>query len=308
MRSQRGTTLIELMVTVGVFSFLVISLFALMRDGTRNWRAVETRTSVQASMHIAERDITTELKRASYGSVVIDQSSYKHALLFKSAMNETDNLSELGDPLKFIVDETHVPPAPKWQRYVLYYVTRPSTTEHVSTYGFACQSPSGTTDDICPHKMLVRKDIYLSAGDSGATAPILDSSNHVLNPFIESSEPGTTELLGEVGTSGQAQAVPAIARVRILAKDILSFNLGVFQADGTTSVALSNNKLPSGAPCLIEFDLKAFKMTEAAQVLHVGTDPLVTYDNPGAPNGTAYQTAKAPFSIQLDNRVQPQNP
>ena len=92
---------------------------------------------------------------------------------------------------------------------------------------------------------------------------------------------------------------------RILAHDILSFNLGIFKGDGTTSAALTKNKLPLGGGTLIEFDIKAFKLTEASSILHVGTEPLIKYQEGGQP--TSYQNATSPFSIQLDNRVMPQN-
>jgi len=318
-RRRRGTTLIELMITVGVYSFLVISLFSLTQQGTSNWHSIESRANVQSSLRSAERDMITEIRRSSYSSLVINMNTgYQHAILVKSAMNTVDNVNVLGDPLNFIVDNTAQPPVPKWQRYVLYYVTRQSFNDHMANYGFVCAAPSGNSDDICPHKMLVRKDVMLAAAQPSATQPLFGATPNTVHntseyDYIEAAgqEADQTNLYAEAAGSGAPFSNPYIQRVRVLANNILSFNVGVFASDGVTPVATPANLLPT-TPSIIEFDLKAFKMTEAAQFVAVGSQSLVTY--PGGPGSgppgtnTTYETATAPFSIQLDNRVVPQNP
>ena len=296
--------MIELLISVGVYSFLAMCLFVLTRDGTRSWRSVDARASVQGSMRIAERDIYTEVKRASYSSVVINKSgTYQHGILFKSAMNDVDDPTRLGDTSLFWVNYSNIPPAPRWQRYVMYYVTRPDQTEHQNTYGFTCASPSGANDDICPHKWLVRKDLYLSASPS-------DSSGVFQAPYVEGvgMEPTLTGLFGSQRSASNSGS--AVARVRILARDILSFNLGVFAGDGLTPVPTNTDgTLSIARPCIIEFDIKAFKVLEAVQTITVGSAPLVTYNGSETPaQGASYQTATAPYTIQFDNRVTPQNP
>lgn len=295
-RTPRGATLIELLITVGVFSFLVVSLLAITRDGTASWRSVETRSSVQTALRMAEREITTELIRASYSSVKIKQDTYQHAIVFKSAMNDTDveDTGVLGDPMIFWLEPDDV--TPKYQRYVLYYVTRIDDDEHLATYGFKCDTSKLSAgppynDDVCPHKILVRKDIYLAAALDSKSA--LGSS-----PYIESppDEPSTLTQYANVpfiwAEPSLKSQYPYLAQVRIIARDVLSFNLAPVKPDGSPGTLDSNGGLNSGnSAFLVEFDIKTFKTLEAAGSVTIGGSDL----------------SQSQFTVQLDNRVMPGN-
>src|SRR5690242_13872166 len=89
---QRGSTLAELIITAGIFSFLMVSIFTIMRMGTDGWRDLSDKGDVQRTLRHFESDITQELKRASLASVGIytPSNDYRWAIFFKTAMNDHD--------------------------------------------------------------------------------------------------------------------------------------------------------------------------------------------------------------------------
>jgi len=302
---KRGATLIELMITVGVYTFIVLALFALTRDGTKGWKSIETRTQVQSQLRNFERDISEELKRTALDSIrfygMNTGDSYKRGILMLSAMNNRDDVTVLGEPSSFWVDETKDPPEPKWQRWVLFYLTRPDRDEHVRTYGYACKSydTNPAPDNLCPHKWLVRKDIYLSAMSANTKTQLTALSKDKLvegsgsgRPFIEGNqgagdEPTEAQLFALQTTSGSL-----VARTRILARDILSFSFNVLDAAGAPLPTPVNAKgaIKTGGKIVL-FDVKAFKVTEAQGLISVGESDM----------------SSSTFTVQLDNRVIPQN-
>jgi type II secretory pathway pseudopilin PulG len=327
-RNHRGATLIELLVSIAVYSFLTLGLLALTRNATDSWRAVDARDAVQSQLRVFERDITAELKRASLSSIVFYHQSYQHAICFKSAMNDINNNSKptgpVGDPLTFWANPAQAwPNNVTWQRYTMYYITRPSAAQHQHDYGYTCAgynstNPSGggggnPVDNICPHKWLIRKDLLLAANIT---------KNTDVKKYIEpiGSEPdllnGSQNLYGELTGGNHMQD---IARIRIIGREVLSLNFSTLDADGNSVALQANGQInngPSGAHAqlsyselqpiaankinaaypvtTISYDAKAMKLLEAMQMISLGK------------TGTDY--SKSAFTIQLDDRVSPENP
>lgn len=291
---RRGATLIELLISTGVFSFIAIALFALMRDGTRNWQAVEARSNVQTQLRTFERDITEELQKCQLSSVRIygynTGESYQHAIVFKSAMNETDNASRLGAPILFQLGAEIPVPQIHWQRFVLYYINRPTDAQHMADYGFTCatSATSPNPDNICPHKWLIRKDISLSANLTQAADFTDASKNGGVGPLIESG--GVDSSLLMFPPPGQPAPVGNVWRLKVLARDILAFNLGVSDAAGT-SVGVDASGAPKSGGTVIHYDIKTVKLMEAASMLRIGNSDL----------------SQSQYTIQLDNAATPVN-
>lgn len=290
-RRTLGATLIELLISTAVFSFIAIALFAIMRDGTRNWQAVEARSNVQTQLRTFERDITEELQKAQLSSVRIygynSGEGYQHAIFFKSAMNEADDPSKLGVPSIFQLGAEIPVPQVHWQRYVLYYLNRPTNAQHVADYGYTCAT-SGNPDNVCPHKWIVRKDIALSANLTKG-ADVVDSAKNLgVGAFVEAA--GVDNSLLVFPPAGTSLPVGNVWRVKVLARNILAFNLGVADSLGV-AVGVDVNGAPKAGGTVIRYDIKTVKLMEAASMLRIGDSDL----------------SQSQYTIQLDNAATPVN-
>jgi Tfp pilus assembly protein PilE len=237
-KHRRGTTLIEVMISCAIYGAIVLSVFALMKYGTRSWRSVETKNTVQASMRKVMDNMYNELVRTSYSTVILYDSDYRHAICFKSAMNETvDNRATPGLDRKFIILDSSGEPI--WQKYVLYYIARPSSL--VYHKGISCDGADAASisnpDNKCPHKWLIRKDIILDAGITSAGD---------LVQFL--NEPADKAAL-------VAQKTGNVARVQLIGDNILSFNLRKSEPE-------------------IQMTLKAFRELEAGETRTVGNTEI----------------------------------
>lgn len=343
-RRRRGATLIELLVTVGVFTFIVLSLFAVTRDGTQSWKAVETRSDVQSALRNFERDITTELRRTSINAILIwpprntasTVTGYKHAIVMRSAMNDynynsmanydasatsmwqLDPLSYASEPQYYFYSRTPPspgattpppmtnPPEPNWQRWVLYYLTRPA--------GDTCAAPADP-DNVCPHKWLIRKDIDISVKLGTDANNLVTPPANSGGPFIEGdgSEPSEASLYAEQEPPAGSAVGSHIRRVRILARDIIAFNVTALNDQGTyTDNATRKNGMPNypSGYKTIAFDIKAYNRQQNESVLTTGQKALATDNfNANDPNHMGLPWSQNDqFGVQLDNKVVPLNP
>jgi hypothetical protein len=331
--TRRGSTLIEVLVGCGVFVFLMLSSIAIMDIGTGGYKAVEAKADVTRQLNRFESDITQELKRASQSSIAVytPSNDYHWALWFKTPMNSPAAVDSdfkptvpMGDSLLTIIDNDG---KPVMQRYVLYYVTRMDSDQHQQKYGYLCSSygSSNGPDTTCPHKWLVKKELYLydhqtsgndtigAQGDSAAIGRV-----HTLMSDTTVTQAG---LLAE---SESNDPTSVVHRVQILAENVISFEvtrLAVNPSVPTDSPTVS----PTGP--IVLFDIKTFKALGADRN-HLGAtseatvstksvgglnmvDASPTADNQGnvtVHTNTTITPSFGGFTIQLDNRVIPQNP
>lgn len=121
---RRGATLLELMISTGVFSLLVICVFAVFRFGKEEWKLTLLRHSLQNDGRKALIQLETDLRRSSYfststlnsgsESVVAEGVTYpRHVLCFAGI----DNWKESGS-----FDGTNNRPI--WNVYHIYVATR----------------------------------------------------------------------------------------------------------------------------------------------------------------------------------------
>jgi hypothetical protein len=231
--------------------------------------------------------------------------------------------NSLGDPLL----EVSAGGNPVMQRYVLYYVTRMDRALHQKLYGYLCSSYSNDNgpDVTCPHKWIVRKDIYLLDGKTTGNDSIGLQTDSGAAANIKTYTTDTT--VTESGLNAETEVnTPSstIHRVQVVAQNVLSFEV--------TRLAL-NPSSPLAAPTvsptgpIVLFDVKVFKTLQAGDKVAVGQAPAATVntqtvgsmnmvsvnatqDAQGTTNihaNSSIVSAYGAFTIQLDNRVIPQN-
>lgn len=261
-RRSRGATLTEVIITTGIFSLLVLALFAVMKYGVRSWKNIEARNSVQTQLRKVELFLLEDLKRSSFAQLRVETMPEGWAAGSADALVGVEKhgpevwfLSALDDSGEQFLRTSDG--NPDWQRNVLYYCVKPSDAWHQATYGFLCQPDSAKVDNLydtwCPHKWLIRKEIRQTS--------LLDETsiqNYLTTPTSRDLEyMKTTE--------------PDLERVQVLADTLLIFRVTL--------------KIPE-----VLVDLKAFRVLEAGDILRVGESSLdnnvftVQYDARVVPN------------------------
>lgn len=270
-KTKKGTTLIELLIACAVFSFLVICLFAVIKYATRNWRSVEDRDSVQSEIRKIETNLSEELRKTSYASVVTWTGDYRHTLGFKSFTNPITG--------RFDTDSTG---NPLTHGYILYILLRPAGNEDPCTHDAILGN-----DNKCPHKFLLRVDLTrttdgVTSWDPWPGAPPNDipGSTEIakyIPPHASLSGKSVSRDQYITAVSSQGADSKYLQNVYIVGKNLLSFNVAKMTP-------------PNNPEILV--DIKCFRELEAGQFIKVGNDDLDT----------------SQFTIQVDNRIIPQNP
>ena len=340
--ARRGATLVEVLVGCGVFAFLMISSVAIMNIGTGGFRGVESKADVARQLNRFEADVTTELKRASRASVGVytPNSDYRWALWFKTAMNSLDAIDASFQPTvplgNSIVPITDANGEAVMQRYILFYVTRMDQAKHLEKYGYLCGSygSTGGPDVTCPHKWVVKKELYLLQNQTSGsdTIGLQSDASSVTNLrstalHLLSDTPVTQEaIMSEVD---QATSGSCVHRANIVAQNVLSFEVTRLAVSSTDPTGTPPTVSASGP--IVLFDLKVFKSLQASRVSSAGVASAAAVNFSGTastPAGqmvdiqtstsatgemvvhtnTSLAASASSFTIQLDNRVIPENP
>jgi len=195
---NRGTTIQEITVSCYIYILIVILFFALIKYGSRSWKSIETRMDAQKSIQLVKNTLRVELARISYATLVVYQpdDDYRHALCFKSALDQNDN---------FVIDEETGRPV--WQKYLLFYLARPRAP--ALHPGATCLPETGKdgSDLKCPHKWLIRKVLPLEAPVTADPAS--------LKPFLTEPDDVSSLQIPEAG----------VREARVLAQDLLGLTV-----------------------------------------------------------------------------------
>lgn len=329
--ASRGATLIELLVGTAIFGFLMLASVAMLQIGMNGWRAIEARSSVARQLNLLEADMIQELKRAFQSTVGVytPGSDYRWALWMKTNVNSPGCVDAGGSPLR--LGDSLVPVtnqgAPVPQRYIVYYVTRMDPDEHQAQFGYLCSSFSTTTgpDTVCPHKLLVKKDIYLLTGKttgSDSIGPPGGGAATIAN-LVGYTHDLSCRQSALLRTGEAFSPASNVSRTRIVARNVVSFEVTRLALDPANP--LLPPRVDARGPIVL-FDIKTFKSEDAGASLTVGQQAAaavsVTADA-GAPGGQMVQVQGAgdslrtsstvtqsfgAFTVQVDNRVIPQNP
>jgi type II secretory pathway pseudopilin PulG len=198
-RSARGLTLIELIVSISLFSLVGLLLAGSFVVAAGVWRTTSASTDSQRALTKAQDDLDRDLKRTSFASV-------------RTALGPSSLGSPDGDAIWFLsaVDPAtgdfmrKVDGTPFWQRNILYYTVVPNN--HPTLFGFTCSGGANADgyEVQCPHKVLVRKVI-----DDGVTTDLADEStvetsiaaSAISTYLTRPSGYDTSAMLGESGVS-----------------------------------------------------------------------------------------------------------
>ncbi|MHB2016113.1 MAG: PilW family protein [Candidatus Xenobia bacterium] len=332
---RRGMSLIELTVSLTAFTAVMVVGFGLMVLGTQTWNTVQSRSDVERDGRLAINDMTRELSRAlatTAATVAVSTTpgDYRWALWFQTNMNQSGSTPQsLGDPVQAVVDNGGTPQA---QRYVLYYVARMDPGEHVQRYGFLCGSyPGGSSPDpgagpdaLCPHKWLIKKEIYLYSGNHDPGNP--NNSDNIGPQGGASTSANLATFLSdatrtEKGIAAEGEASSPGSQVhtaRVLAQDVVSFEVSrLSYASGLGQPAVLDS-----AGNVILVHLRLFKVDQVSRTMRIGQTPLYSGGVPpsaGQPQvpvdlavtpphmASTPDPSMQPYTIDLETQVVPRN-
>lgn len=90
-RTQRGVTLIELLVALAVFAMFILMIDAIFSSARTSSRKTEIAADVQQNARVATDRITRELRETSIGQLVFNNATLGHSqIVFKSARLASD--------------------------------------------------------------------------------------------------------------------------------------------------------------------------------------------------------------------------
>lgn len=180
-----GATLVEVLITTGVFSVLMLVLFTVVQYGIDSWRSIEGRTVTQTMMRKIGVFAMDDIRRTSFGGLGVatytnyDPKSiskvvigtdvdkdkapqYGQAIWMLSAYNDNSNISTGGADAEVISASDRFARSdsgiPSWNKNIIYYVSSIGDNLHKEKYqGTAAEICGGPNS--CPHKWLVRCEV-----------------------------------------------------------------------------------------------------------------------------------------------------
>ena len=251
MKVRRGMSLIELLLSISLFSIVAMLSFVLLRRGATLWRQLVEAESASLELAKAASRLRGDVVRTSINlcsqttvpASLAAGAKDGSALWFLSALDPaTGEMATQPDGTLY------------WQRNVLYYLVVPAN--HQSLFGFDCQGGMGPNgfDDRCPHKMLIRKVIDSGPPTTPQGDPAVDQETLIsdISPYL--TRPAGYDLSG-------MGAEPGMQQVELIAVRLLWFEVTL--------------KAPN-RPQEIDIDLGAVALKEAQAHLALGSVPLST--------------------------------
>ncbi len=225
---RRGATLIEVIITTGVFSVLMLTLFSIVQYGKDAWRSVEGRQVTQTMMRKVGIFTMDDLRRASFSNLGVanytnylpsnsscslsagnenvqsgKNGMYGQAIWMTSAYLPGQNTAEgaaqqrLGGNQFFSRNQDGTP---NWHSNILYYVSVMTDKAHIEKYHGGIQDLCGGEQN-CPHKWLIRKEIY--------NAPSLLSKEDIGKYLVQAGAKDFFKADGKVKTQVLADCIVA---------------------------------------------------------------------------------------------------
>lgn len=241
-RATNAFTLLELILSTGLFAMLILVFGAMLTLGLRAWRNMEAR-------HMAERDL-----RQSSFQLLKDLKGSRPDRIRTSLLSNLDgqvlwfstSLRRNGEPCRDPDGE------PIWQGTIVYYLIRPDAAWHIQLYGSACNSWSGPGPDaFCPHKLMIRRRIEtLPHTAVPATAAESEPLPATVDPYTGPSTRPTDWFLSNLPNPGGD-----VVETEAVARTLLEFS---------AAPAVAN-------PDLLTLRFGALRRLEAQKVLAVGS-------------------------------------
>ncbi|MGV8118434.1 MAG: type II secretion system protein J [Candidatus Xenobiia bacterium LiM19] len=196
-----GFTLVEMIVSAAMFLVMMTLLFGGYSVFMKYFRISETKNEVHRKFVLMSSDFRRESLRTVLDTVLFGSSAGNDWICFKSNLDSDDNphYNEEGFPL--------------WQKYILYYTVRPSNDR--------CCKAGSDTDDICPHKYIIKKTIDIAASIVDETGVIpyltftLTRDQAKSEPNVVSVKPVIDGVLGMRGGRDSSRVYMHLKMVRL---------------------------------------------------------------------------------------------
>lgn len=241
---RRGITLLELVVTFGLFSLLTAVLLAALQEGSQILGRASGTAVSQGELSKCRLRVREDLERSAFSKVAVRKmpGGDGDAIWCLSPVDPASGLSLRKDD-----------GSPFFVNHVLYYLVIPKG--HAKLYGYACAGGTDTDgyDDRCPHKVLIRKVID--------APPVTDASNEATEEALMTSSQINQYLTAPDGFNVDAmKSEPGVLSVHLRAHSLLYFRARL------APVATS--------PREISLDLRAADIRRAEKEVRVGSVSL----------------------------------
>jgi hypothetical protein len=250
--SVRGATLIEMAVTLGIFSLLSLLLAVSFTKSHELWSRTSGGSDAQHNLRKLRNKLSRDLMETSFASVGTSVSLSSlgpvdgSALWFLSPVNQATG--------EYVRTSTGTP---FWQHHILYYSVVPK--KHDDLIGFSCKggADSDGFEIQCPHKLVIRKVIDID--------DLADPNDEATmeTPFADADPPVDVSkyLTRPDGLDTSAMLLEGgVLEVSIVSTSILSFNVSVAK--------------DASQPREIEIETASVSIPSAQKRLRIGQEPL----------------------------------
>lgn len=222
---ERGLSLLEAMLALGLFTLLgVIGAYAL-RGSIQVHNRVSSQQAAEQSINRAVSRLDRELLAAS--AFELDTADVPahlggggldgQAVWFLSDVDPAT-----GQSMRTLDGSAF------WQKTILYYLVVPNN--HAALCGYTCAggvAPSGSYDDRCPHKVLVRKVLDVGSNTDPTDETTAETLPGNVNAWL--TQPDAFDVSGLAGE-------PDVEQVEVVAGDLLWFTVEVAAPEVTVTV------------------------------------------------------------------------
>ncbi len=248
MTDNRGISLIEAILGLGLFSVIMVVTTLLLSQATTVWRKTSSTDSASGEMRKVQVNLARELGMSSATEVALANTPASlpagapdgSAVWFLMSVDPST-----GEPVRRTTG------APFWQRNILYYAVVPQG--HDAFFGQSCQGGTGAlgVDNRCPHKVLIRKEIDLppttTTTDETTLETLIPAGS--ISPYLNRPVGFDTGALG--------------SQARVIAVNLLSFSV--------------QRGPDSDAPGELKVVVEGAATALARKAIRVGTDPMGSF-------------------------------
>lgn len=214
----KGITLVELMVSVVIFSLMSIALGIILNIGLKSWRDIDGKVDAESGLNNAVKDINESIRNSRYIMISSDNINngdvtkvgYLILPSYVTYNNDLINEQEFNFVFSSSVDNTgnvHFDSSYKSNFIIVYFVAKPNNCSK-------CNDMFGGDLGVnCPHKMLVKKwyklvnssvqnDVPVSVWSNTELFKINSANGYGLDNFMTNRSPYDKILSQNIMTFG----------------------------------------------------------------------------------------------------------
>ena len=169
----KGITLVELMVSVAIFSLMSIALGIILNIGLKSWRDIDGKMEAESGLNSAVKDINDSIRNSRYTYICNDAINYIYSgdvsnygyIVLPSYAKYTEtyiNEQNLDFDISYNINNTQnisFTTSYNSNFIIAYFLVKPDICP-------LCKEIFETEDDLgvnCPHKILVKKWFYTTS-------------------------------------------------------------------------------------------------------------------------------------------------